>query len=621
MIDVYAKINIPITRVFSLLPYGDGVYFTKLTRDYLGYGPYYSQWESSTINSRRFTVGAVSCGASFLSNKSSLSDCQNERMSFYWDNSEQVLYVNPMFGETDESGITYIGQLSGFCNSGTDEGTYINDIYYDPRLTTVPEIKKEVDRFEVGKMKFASQSFTLTNGDGALDYLLSDPVPGAEGAIVLYDTETGDELQIYTGFVSADASDEESITITLKDRRKRENNKIPTGTFTAIDYPHLESRYENKVIPEGYGSVLRIKGYPVNGDETSPTYITFKYASDATTLTKVEIKEDDVWADVTASVVNDSPSTGSFDLPYATATNSAGAVLECVVSATLRSETNPGDIIADMNNRYNSINYDSSNYDTSEWATEAAKLADVYLYMDKKKEFFKYIELLQNSSNLWFVYDILGDGTRALRVNDPNRSTSRTVDYYDSKGDIDVERDFTEYSSTVTVTYAEDLEAEVSQEIYVDTYKDYVIEKYRFENDSEFESTLIAEADAQEKADVIAEDQSESRRVVTVPLHGENLSDITDKLYDVISVNTSRPDDTYWQGLDTITATSTATDTITATSTANHTITATTNGTVVAVPGREYHGTIRAQILGIEYNPESLDYILTARERPESEVL
>jgi hypothetical protein len=284
-------------------------------------------------------------------------------------------------------------------------------------------------------------------------------------------------------------------------------------------------------------------------------------------------------------------------------------------------------MISDMNSRYNSIEFDSSSYDLTEWATEKAKLADVSLYMDKDKEFFKWIEDIQNGSDLFFVYDIDGDGKRSLRVNDPNRATARAIDFYEIKDDQkDIERDFSEFSSTVTVLYNKNHQTDVESRIFVDTYEDAVLSKYRFSNNSEFPSLLPSESDAETKADVIAEDQQEARQVIEVILHEQDLSNLVLKLYDVVTVDTSTPASGYYLDTvppDTMYADYGGSDSMDADYTGSDSMTTAISSTefITTSSGREYWGIIRGQILGIGYNPTDLSYTLTVRERPESGVI
>lgn len=622
MIETLLKIDLPLDVDYQYLPEEQGVYFAKFTKDSQGYGPYYSQWTSDSINELNYVIGSVFVDTALYNKKTSLSDCIYDDASFFWDNGAQTLYIHFEFDKIPETSTIEYGIEQGYSFIGTGETFYINDVKFEPRILSTPTIKKAVDKFQAGKMRFRDLSVTLKNGDGELDDFIQQPVPGAEASIVLYDTETLTELEYYTGFVVGDESTYDEYKINIEDKRRRENLKVPRTRFSTDDYADIESKYVGKTIPEGYGDVVRIKAFPTNGDESpTPTNISYKYATDATTLTKVEVEEDDVWADVTSSVLNSVPSTGSFDLPYATATNASGGLLPCVVTATLRDEENPGDIIADMNDRYNSVNFDSSSYDLTEWASEKAKLSDVALYMAKDKEFFKWVEDLQNGTQLWFVYDIDGSGKRTLRVNDPNRAKARDIRYEDIKDDKKtVGRDFTEFSSTVAVLYNQDYEDEVYERIDVDTYEAEVIATYRTPADSEFESLLVAEVDAQTKADEIAEDQREARPVVKVTLHGDDLDDLDLKLYDIVTVDLSRPNVTYFEPPnDTMTADYNGSDTMTADYNGSDSMYATYGQTVIdnSYPDeREYWGTIRGQVLGIDYNPANLDYTLTIRERP-----
>jgi hypothetical protein len=624
MIETLLKVNIPSVTDYEYLPHEQGVYFARLTKPEEGYGPYYSQWDDTGINTIRLVIGSVTVNQSLYVRKSSLADCEADDGSFFWDNPNQTIYIHFVFDLIPEVSTVVLGIQGGYSFIGTKESIYIDDVEFLPLIQSVPNIKKKVDAFQVGKMKFQDQSITLKNGDAQLDDFIQNPIPGSEGSIVLFDTSDSSELEYYTGLVTSDKSTIDTLSIKLQDKRRRENIKVPRTRFDTTTYPDIESKYVGKIIPEGYGDLVRITAFPTNGDESpTPTNISFKYATDATVLTSVEVKDDDVWTTVTGSVLNSVPSTGSFDLPYATATNASGAVLDCVVTATLRAEENPGDVIADMNDRYNSVNFDATNYNLTEWASEKAKLADIALYMNKHQEFFKWVEMVQNGSDLFFVYDIEGDGTRTLRVNDPNRTLIRSITAPEIKNDLKpVERDFSEFSSTVTVLYNKDWEADNESRIEVDTFEEAVIEKYLFPQDSEFDSLLPATSDAQTKADVIAEDQQDARPVATVVLHEDQLTGLTLKLYDVVTVDLSKPASRYWQDVaDSTTFTADATDSITFTADATDSITFTPGEMITRNDGRDYWGTIRGQILGIEYNPTDLSYTLTIRERPVSEVI
>lgn len=619
MVETLLRIDVPSAEEYDFLPYQEGVYFAKLTKDSKGYGPYYSQWTSSTINTLKVSIGSVIVDQASFDRKTSLADCVSDDASFFWDDPAQTLYIHFVFDDIPETTSITIGIQEGYSYIGTSESIYIDDIKYEPLIINIPNIRESVDKFQLGKMRFRDLTIRLKNGDAQLDDFIQNPVPGAEASIVLYDTDTATELEYYTGFVVADTSTYAEYGLRIEDKRRRENIKVPRTRFDATTYPDIEERHIGKVIPEGYGDVTRIPCTPLNGAESpTPTNIEFRYATDATTLTKVEVREDEVWTDVTSSVTGSSPSTGYFELPYADATNASGAVLECVFTGTLRSEENPGDIIADMNDRYVSVNYDSSNYDQTEWTSESAKLSDVALYMGSEKELFKWYEDLQNGTNLWFVYIIDGSGRRTIRVNDPDRSLARAIKYLEIKDDNkQVERDFKEFSSTVTVLYDKDEAEDVQKRIELDSLEDSIIDQYGFSQDSEFDSLLTVEADAQEKADVIYEDQQEVRPVVTVVLHGDELGDLDLKLYDIVTVDLSRPDVTYWSDVpDGVFFDDSAVDGYNFDDSATDGIFFSNGETVNAGGGREYFGTIRGQILEIGYNPTNYDYTIKVREKP-----
>jgi len=614
MIETLFRINYPSTASEQYLPYGHGVYFVKMTAPREGYGPYYSQWGGEDINQLFTFIGQVVVDREPYVKKASLSDCVGDDNSFYWDNVLQTLYVHFEFDKLPEfSNVTVYG-TGGFSLIGTEKSMTINGIDYQPRIKTIPSIKKKVDKSQSGKMRFQDQSVTLVNGDGWLDGLVKQPLPGSEAVIALYDTDNDTELIYYTGVISADKTTTDDITLKITDKRRRDNRKIPFTRFSVDDFPSIEDKYVGKIIPEGYGAHIGIKCFPVNGDESSPTNITFKYATDATVLTEVRVKENDVWS--TVSTASSTPADVEFELSSADATNSSGGLLPCVADVTLRAEVNPGDILKDMALRYNSVAFDATNYDLTEWASEKVKLADINLLMSKSREFFKVVEETQNGSDLFFLYDIDGAGKRTLRVNDVDRSVARTIRYEEIKNDLKpVERDFSEFSSSVTVLYAKNNQEDTYKRALFDAYEDEVIVKYGVPHDSEFKTLLTSSTDAGNKAELIGKDQREARPVATVVLHGDDLTKLSLKLYDIVTVELSCPPETYWSSVpDTMDADYTGADTMDADYTGSDTMLVAIGETKELASCREYWGEITGQIIGLGYDPDNLSYTLTIRE-------
>ena len=660
MIETILKIGINIQiNILSWLPHGAGVYVTRLKPNIEGYGPYYSQWQHEFIQNKKYLVNQVRVNNDTFIKKATLDDCSNEQASFFYDYSKSDLYVHFVFDTLPEECNIKISLQSGFSYIGTKESISIDGVKYEPRIVSMPKIKKSVDKFQVGKMKFSDQSIQLANGDGALDSFITDPIPGTQATVMLYDTATKQTLDYYTGFVSADSSTYDVLTIKVKDKRRSENIKIPRTYIKASDYPDIEDSAKGKLLPEGYGTVKGIKCYPLNGNATYGD-ILFKFSTDATAMGEVRVKKNDVWVAVTP--VSTDINKAEFTLARADAKGSSGQTYECAADVTLRAQQNPGDIIADMNKRYNLIDYDNTNYDKTEWEAEKAKLADVSLLMDKEQEFFKWIEALENGSNYFFVYDINGSGKRVLRISDPNRALKRLITYGEIiDAEKKVERDFAEYASSVTVGYDYDNQWRTYKRVHVNTYEKEAIEVYGHGQDKEFKSLLRDETQATFKAQLLAEDTQRARPVLKVTINETDINRLNLELYDIIKVNTSSPDgyhyiynvvpDTitvghevtkdkirvdYYYGTDLLTADYKESGAIAADHTFSHdvvwpdavtadytgadTIRAehTTSEKVIDKKGRVYWGAIRGQLIAIEYDPTNYNYILTIRERPES---
>jgi hypothetical protein len=621
VIDLLFDIAIPITQVFSLLPDGGWGYKGTLTKPATGFDDYYSQWTDDGVNTVRLKVTQVKVNNSPYTKQTTYAAYKANDSSFYWDNDAQTIYIHYEFGDSSSLSNTFIGIGSGYSYRSVQ---YIDDIEYLPLIQTVPSIKRKTDKFQSSKMTFQDQTVIIKNGNAQLDAFIANPVPGSEGSLILYDTETSTQLQYYTGFVSADKITRTTATITLKDKRRSENVKIPSNRLTSDDWTNLEDRLENQIIPEGYSDHKWVEAYPLNGTTTSGN-VQYKFATDATALDVVRVRkrnDSKVWRVVTP--LNTDLSIGYFELSRTDATDvdGDGDIMDCVVDCTLRSQTNPGDIIADMNDRYNNIGYNSTSYNQTEWASEAAKMSDVRLYMDEEKNFFEWVEALQNGTNLWFAYSIAGDGKRTLRVSDPNRTVDRTISE-PFKGDTpEISRDFSEYSSTVEVVYNQRPINGYEQRVKVDTYEETAIKNYGVPKNDVYETLLKTESTAQIKANVIAEDQQEPRPTVKVVKHEPKLSDVDLEIYDIVNIDTSRHEDAVAIVIeDEIYSDYSAADEIYSDYEADDEILSTVEEKHVNRAAREFAGTIRGQVVETVYDPATYSYTIIIRERPESEVI
>lgn len=213
-------------------------------------------------------------------------------------------------------------------------------------------------------------------------------------------------------------------------------------------------------------------------------------------------------------------------------------------TATLRSETNPADIIADMIDRYTDIPYNSANYDATEWTSESATLGDVYLFMKKEKNLFEYIEELQTASTINFYYYITRDGKRSMRIVNPDRTPYGNIDAVDRLNDtLSADRDNTDFATRLEVVYSIDISDDEGERYLNTAYEDSVYNQYHVRNEftgeDAIESNLTSQADAITKSNELMEDYQLVKDVYEIIVKLSDFSDI--EILDIVSADLSYP--------------------------------------------------------------------------------
>jgi len=258
----------------------------------------------------------------------------------------------------------------------------------------------------------------------------------------------------------------------------------------------MPDNFSGQPIPDGFGPVRGVKAVPITGTVLGSP-VDFKFCEIATTLTTVYVKQNDTWITVIPTET-DLPN-GEFTLAIVDCVD-GDSVLECKVDATLRNYTNPGDIIAQMNAVFAGVPYDDSGYNTVTWPLEKVKLANIGVCFNEKKDMLDWIEKIQGGSDKGFIYTTQGDGKRILIVDDITESSSLTIRKEDIRGDINADRDFQDFASTVEIKYNKDYESGRFISEKNTAWNEYVKAKYRQEKDKTFETFLTSSVTAAAKA-------------------------------------------------------------------------------------------------------------------------
>jgi hypothetical protein len=169
-------------------------------------------------------VGSVYVDSIQLEQKTSLASVTAG--SFYYDRANREVHVcTPMYDDPIMHDIA-LGVVNGFSfNEFVPTGSYT---LYEGRLRGSPSVSISRDPMFFGKLQFDTGSFELINTDGDLDTLATQDVYGNEARVYLgYDGLDISEYQrLYTGSVEAIKVGEETVTVSVTDKRKSLSRQI-----------------------------------------------------------------------------------------------------------------------------------------------------------------------------------------------------------------------------------------------------------------------------------------------------------------------------------------------------------------------------------------------------------
>ena len=571
---ILLDLNINQERL-TFLPYSGFTYKSVLSLENYVQPSAYSSAFKFTYNETKITITTVRIGAIIFDKKNTLQECLDDPVSYFFDFDNQLLYTH------FDNYMSPYGSLVGTLKAAS----FANSLYitsqeqsYLPLLESRVIIKKKADLLKYNKMSFQRQNVTLNNGMGDFDSFFNDPVPSATATIKYLDDKEVDEFgynkngiqpkEVYTGIVSADEITTESFKLKLEDIRKQQSITIPRSYITSDDYVNIDDDNDGKILATGYGTCRGIPAVCTNGKVKSGN-VEYVFADYSSSISQIYVENDNYWTPVTPV----STSSGGFVLSATDARNDQGDPKKAKCTATLKAQTNPADIIQDLNDRYLQVAFDTSEYNLTEWNSEKALLQNVSLLINKENDIFKYIELLQGGSNYGFVYDIEGDGRRTIRVDYANRAPVRTVQEIEMlEKEKPNERDFTEYAAEVQVRYNKDYEGNTYYSVIDTTYQEEAIKDYNKIQRETVETLLVDKSHAEARALLLAKELKSVKSRQEISVKESWQYDI--KLFDILNVNFGY--DGEFVGY--------------------------RNGKKVFIHSRDYIGLQRVQVIGLDYD-------------------
>jgi hypothetical protein len=207
-------------------------------------------------------IGSVKVDNETYTSVSSIADVRLQEKSFKFERGTQKLYIH--FGDSEHplNKIVALGLTSGFSNSpvivdGRPKSSYYNDIFYSPRIKSIPQINKQKDPLSYGLIAFQGGNIELDNTDGYFDDFVENDIFGQPVRILIGfdDLDYAQYRKVFTGYIEDFTVTRTSFSVSAQDKRKSLSRQLPVNRFTVADYSDLNENSVDKPKPIAWGAV------------------------------------------------------------------------------------------------------------------------------------------------------------------------------------------------------------------------------------------------------------------------------------------------------------------------------------------------------------------------------
>jgi len=426
-------------------------------------------------------VGSLAVEQENYISVSSIQAAEDQVKSFYWDQPNQILYIHPPDGTNPDSyDLIGLGITQGFSN----KSSYFNDLYYEGRVTSVPNISTVRDAQYYGLISFDGGSFSVINTDGYFD-----KVTNRGQAIRIYfggdDLDYSEYEQVFSGYIEEIDIQADSVTFGLRDQRKLLEKIVPTGELSKSDYPNMKD--DGVLKPIAYGKVRNATLIQLDQEaDPAPSSFRFYIADiDYTTIDSI----DEVFVDGVS--VAYSYSNNIITLSDTVFTEDSKEVT-CSFTTTINK---PLDIIKDLIVNFTDISYTSDFFNLTEWEYYNSIITTpVSLYISESKSLIDIIgEICASVLGLFIVQ---GDGKISFTQQDLEKDVVKNINIDEIISQVQVTYDQSNYASSIRVGYAFDNTSSKYSWVLNRSYEENLIIKYRKDKRVDFGTLLTESIDA-----------------------------------------------------------------------------------------------------------------------------
>ncbi len=519
---VLLEIDLPLKstqRPTMLLNYEPGIWFIKLTPDpILDITARVISLIPNPIPDDGLDIGSVIINDQNMIKVPSLPDLRLQDQSFMYDIATTKLYFHFHEWEPPNAGLylvrnIIIGQTTGFCDKeDSDEGCYFGDVWYEPRIASIPSISKKKDPLFFGITRYTGGDVTLINDDGFFDNYKSLSIYRQRAALKIgFDgLDYANYYTLFSGYIFGYNWDFGKFTIKLQDPRNLLSKSIPYNQLTISDFPYLSESNIGKLKPIAYGTILNAPLICLNEEQTGPP-ANFNFLlmdTEFYSVTSVQnVYVNEVLLSSAYYTLN--ASAGTISIQQAKCIDDLGNVTADFTGVNI---TNSLAIAKDLIYRYMDISFIPTNFNIAEWNNTQANVLKSYVYEDDAIEVKNILEKLCIDSDVnIFVQD---DGKYTARLYNGEKTPVRQIYNDEWLGQPSSNIDESQFSSSLIIKYANDIANGKPRQYINKDYEAAVVLKYKSYQQKEIETTIPDLAGAEAKSIIIMNYSSNIPQIV-----------------------------------------------------------------------------------------------------------
>jgi hypothetical protein len=447
-------------------------------------------------------IGSLKVNNESYTQVSEIQDVRDNNKSFNFDRGTQRLYIHFDGYEPPLDKVVTLGLTSGFSNSpqivdGRPKLSYYNDIFYAPRIKSIPQINKQKDPLSYGLIAFQGGNIELDNTDGYFDDFVENDIFGQPVRILIGfdDLDYAQYRKVFTGYIEDFTVTRTSFSITAQDKRKSLSRELPTNRFTVADYSDLNEDSVDKPKPLAWGAV---RGAPCVclDEDGAPANYSFMFLDTtnhpANALTAAYVDGEAV------AIASSDLSAGTFTIASANYTPGQEVTADFTgfEDDDGNAIVNGLDVILDILEHYDSKSFIDENFNISEWNSETLRAANIALWIGDGEE-LKISEAIEKICvSLWGIFLVQDDGLFTFRSYYDSRAITRNILSDEWIGDPKISYPSEYYLTSAKIQYDKHISGGNYKSFVNKDYEADTWEIYKVYIEKELETLLASSSDA-----------------------------------------------------------------------------------------------------------------------------